>query len=371
MMMTTTRTRRHALDARRSSRPPATRVAQTTSQRRRLSSCARVPLTRALRYGPGQPARLPAIAGERDRRATWTTRSRGSLAAPPQRERSGADQQQCSRLGDGSGEGKCSIERGRCGAPDDIGADAQPIGIEHRVARPALQVGDCPEERVSLAQRSAWMPDSHRNSPPLTSYLRDEEIVIRGQIERVGERYREEYFGTSDVTIAPCRLAGQRVNAAGLYRIQGRERSVQDRRRECEATAGSRVPVVERDVRRGIHAGRDLRCGKRWRAQRFGQRLNRWERRGRFQRQSARSLRDSRHRWSSGGPYECCAGQLVVRGGQDKSSADFDLELSSCDSGRVAVAIILSALPVLKKNALRIADPAVSIVAAADRDEQG
>ena len=81
--------------------------------------------------------------------------------------------------------------RCRSGA-NDVGADPQPVRVQHLISCPALKIGEAAGER-----RSRWHNRPRCREPKKVSvglgnfHLRDEEVVTRRQIERRGKVHRE------------------------------------------------------------------------------------------------------------------------------------------------------------------------------------
>src|SRR5262249_2039980 len=138
------------------------------------------------------------------------------------------------------------VKRWKRTASDDVLTDPQPVRIQHCVTRPRLQIGNARGE-----WRRANSADRPRCREPIELstvgelHLRNEEVVIRRQVERRGEGDVKLYFSARQWAVAHGRLVGRRMNPARLDRVQCRERRAQYRGRERQLTDGGRVSAIE------------------------------------------------------------------------------------------------------------------------------
>src|SRR5262249_12908669 len=124
---------------------------------------------------------------------------------------------------DGSVQRKRLVKGWERVATDYILADTQPIGVQHCVASPGLQV--CEARRKW--GRAARTGDRPGGGEPIElrsvgqGNLRDEEIVVGGQIERSRESNVDLHFLSGKRAIAAGGLHREGMDASGRNAVQG------------------------------------------------------------------------------------------------------------------------------------------------------
>ena len=145
--------------------------------------------------------------------------------------------------------------RCRSGA-NDVGADPQPVRVQHLISCPTLKIGEAAGER-----RSRWHNRPRCREPkklPAVGnfHLRDEEVVIRRQIKRRCKVHCEFYFRPGYRTVAAGSLTRRWMYTARLDAVVCRE-GTQSLSLEAKRSRG-RIAAVQCHVRWRVNSRRHL-----------------------------------------------------------------------------------------------------------------
>src|SRR5215469_4416273 len=144
---------------------------------------------------------------------------------------------------------------------DNIGADAQPVGIEKGIASPRLQVREAHRKRRAGGNYRPCPRQPQKFTICRSNLdLGHKEVMIGWKVKRCTEIHIELNLLTRDGPVAACCLTGHWMDAAGLDRVEcGKSAKVLS----CEGqiTRGRRgVAIVEFHIRRRIDSRGNLWC---------------------------------------------------------------------------------------------------------------
>src|SRR5262249_15598006 len=121
-------------------------------------------------------------------------------------------------MGDVTVQRERGIKRRSRVSPYNIGSYAQPIGLQVFVADPTLQIGI---KRSSPVANNRFRRRQPEEIPIIQLHLRDEEVVVGRQLERVRERDLEPHFDTADWAFAMCSYVGRPCMDSVQDRVSG------------------------------------------------------------------------------------------------------------------------------------------------------